>query len=271
MNNLYEIYLKCFPSLAISEERFDGLVKSDGVKTFEEDGGFALTDGSGVLLLCCLAEKRGRGIGSRLLAQCEEEIRSSGRTRATLGLGEGYLLFQGVPMTDADSFGFFERRGYIRDGETVDMEMPLSGFTHTLPPPEGVEFRYASAADREELMAAVAEVDEDWCMYFSGMSDEIFLAVCGGRIVGFCFAEKDMDVFGAVGGRRTGGVGCVGVVPSARSRGVGLAMVDAATEELKRVGCEASYIAYTHLEGWYAKLGYRTIMRFTGGHKSLAE
>ena len=62
---------------------------------------------------------------------------------------------------------------------------------------------------------------------------------------------------------KIGGVACVGTVPEYRKRGLGLKMVDMATVYLKTLNCDIAYIHYTHLEKWYKKLGYETVVRFS--------
>ena len=42
----------------------------------------------------------------------------------------------------------------------------------------------------------------------------------------------------------------------------GLRMVQLATEELKRMGYDLSYIHYTSVGHWYARLGYETVVRW---------
>ena len=39
---------------------------------------------------------------------------------------------------------------------------------------------------------------------------------------------------------------------------------DTATEMLKDEGYDISYIHYTHLENWYGRLGYKTVVRWNG-------
>lgn len=126
---------------------------------------------------------------------------------------------------------------------------------------EAVTFRYAKPEDFPELQSAVKAVDPDWVQFFTSKT-KAFLAVQEGKIVGFtildnpdrCILSREHNHFGAVG--------CVGVVPSARDRGIGLAMVARATEEIQKMGCTHCAIHYTYLEQWYQKLGYRTYQKY---------
>lgn len=55
---------------------------------------------------------------------------------------------------------------------------------------------------------------------------------------------------------KTGIIGCVGVDKSQRSRGVGLAMLCHAIEDMKRRGVEAVFIDSTNKVDWYGKVGF---------------
>lgn len=111
--------------------------------------------------------------------------------------------------------------------------------------------------DMEKLRQAVALVDKDWVAYFSN-DDAVYCAMDGDKVVSFCLLDK----FGEYRGLRIAGPGCVGTVPSARGQGIGLKMVQNATQILKEQGYDLSYIHYTHVGHWYAKLGYETIVRW---------
>ena len=162
--------------------------------------------------------------------------------------------------------GFFDK-AFIRnlDPEEVFDEqiLALSDFdVHELeiPIPEGITFGFFQG-DHEELLAAVQEVEEDWAQYFQ-KDDRVFCAFHEGKPVSFCLTdsmgEYDMD------GRhiRIAGPGCVGTVPAYRRKGIGLKMVQLATEALKREGYDYSYIHYTAVGHWYGRLGYKTILKW---------
>lgn len=112
--------------------------------------------------------------------------------------------------------------------------------------------------DLPSLRQAVALVDEDWVQYFS-QGDSVYCAMDGDKVISFCL----LDEFGEYQGLRIAGPGCVGTVPSARGQGIGLKMVQNATQILKEQGFDFSYIHYTHVGRWYARLGYQTILRWS--------
>lgn len=58
-------------------------------------------------------------------------------------------------------------------------------------------------------------------------------------------------------GEKSGQIGCVGVDPAARKKGVGLALVAHAALDLKRRGKEHVFIDWVALVNWYEKAGFR--------------
>ena len=130
-----------------------------------------------------------------------------------------------------------------------------------LPVPQNVTFGFYRG-DRAALLAAVAAVDADWPQFFSA-DEKVYCGFADGRIASFCVME-DMGVHEFAGrAARFGGPGCVGTLPAFRRRGIGLKMVCDVTALLRDAGCDYSYIHYTGVAPWYARLGYRTCLRWT--------
>ena len=158
--------------------------------------------------------------------------------------------------------GFFDQ-GYIREmpeGHVfTELVMDLRKERPAVPeyrPPEGITFgvyRGGIAALRE----AVAQVDDDWVQYFHE-NTPVYCAFDGEEIAAFCILSD----WGTHGGLRIGGPGCVGTVPAYRGKGIGLEMVRLATERQAADGFDISWIHYTHLEKWYSRLGYRTVLKW---------
>ena len=113
--------------------------------------------------------------------------------------------------------------------------------------------------DLEALHAAVREVDETWVEYFNENS-RAYCAFDGEKVVSFCL----VDGFGEYNGLKVGGPGCVGTIPSWRKQGIGLKMVQNATEILRQEGYDISHIHYTGVGPWYAHLGYEVVLRWNG-------
>ena len=93
--------------------------------------------------------------------------------------------------------------------------------------------------------------------YYDG-KHRVYCAFDGDRVASFCLLE-DM---GTYRGLRVAGPGCVGTLPEYRRRGIGLRMVQNATALLAAEGYDIGYIHYTGVGPWYARLGYRTVLRW---------
>ncbi len=116
--------------------------------------------------------------------------------------------------------------------------------------------------DRTELLKAVEQVESDWVEFFCG-EDRVLCAYLDGKVVSFCHV-RDMGTYNINGQTlKIGGPGCVGTLPEYRDKGIGLMMVKKATQILKEEGYDYSYIHYTYVAQWYAKLGYETVLKWT--------
>lgn len=157
---------------------------------------------------------------------------------------------------------FFEQEGirglppeYVFDEQVLDLQT-FDADSVQIKCPEHISFGMYSG-DIAALRCAVQEVDEDWVQYFHEGS-KVYCAYEGDKVVSFCI----LDGFGQYGSLRVGGPGCVGTVPAYRKQGIGLKMVQKATAILKDAGYDLSYIHYTHVGHWYARLGYKTVLRW---------
>ena len=160
--------------------------------------------------------------------------------------------------------GFFERP-YIRNmaPENVAEELVMDLHTFSvvdvaLTCPEHITFGMYDG-DMDALHAAVREVDETWVEYFVKGS-RIYCAFDAGKVVSFCL----VDDFGVYNGLKVGGPGCVGTVPSYRRQGIGLKMVQNATEILRKDAYDISHIHYTAVGPWYAHMGYQPVLKWNG-------
>lgn len=122
--------------------------------------------------------------------------------------------------------------------------------------PEGIAFGEYHGELRL-LREAVGEVDEDWVQYF-GKDTPVFCASDRNRVISFCILSD----WGRHQDLRIGGPGCVGTIPEYRGKGIGLELVRQATILLREKDFDLSWIHYTHLEHWYQKLGYQTVLKW---------
>lgn len=275
MNEFFDIYTRCFPEYPTTETQFGSLLRPGlaHAVTRRVNGklaGYALVHGGSIALLCVDGPCRGQGTGSALLAECEEYIRGQGGDQVILGSGSPHYILQGVP--EGPAVDFFEKRGYAAGWTSINMELGLDGFDRgslSIPPaPAGLTYRFAERTDLPALLAAVEAAEEGWKGIFADCSDPILLAELDGEIAGF-------EILTTVGGyfvkpgQRVGCVGCVGVVPERRERGIGMDMVAQGVQWLKDQGCTQIELRYTWLESWYGKLGFRTVSRQWMGEKKL--
>lgn len=274
MSEYYELYMKCFPDYPTDQETFQSVLRPEQAhiivqKADEKLVGFAMVHGNSIPILCVDEEYRNHGIGSTLLTKAERTISALGYQKAVLGCGPHYLL-QGVP--EGPSVDLFKRRGYTAEWTSINMELDLSEFDPdklSIPPaPEGLKYRFAEKSDLPALLKAVEAAESGWVSIFADCSDPILLAELDGKIAGF-------EILCTTGGyftrpaERVGSVGCVGVVPDMRQRGIGMDMVAKGVQWLGAQGCTQIELRYTWLESWYGKLGFKTVSRQWMGEKEL--
>ena len=114
--------------------------------------------------------------------------------------------------------------------------------------------------DISKLKQAVYEVNKDWVQYFGEFS-RVYCAFDQAEVVAFCILSE----MGTQDDLKIGGPGCVGTLPKYREKGIGLQMVRRATDLLKKEKYDISWIHYTHIENWYKKLGYETVLKWNSG------
>lgn len=149
---------------------------------------------------------------------------------------------------------------FCDNGTFAEMSLDLANYEEKTKPIPDVQFRFFKG-NIDEIKKAVGSVDEEWVQYFNSGSN-IFCGYRGSNIVSFCNIDVNADCILSKKGIRVGSIGCVGTVPQSRNNGIGLRMVDLATLYLKDSKCDKAYIHYTHIDKWYAKLGYQTFARF---------
>ncbi len=158
--------------------------------------------------------------------------------------------------------GFFEK-DYIRalpeehvfDEQVLDLHT-FRADTLPIDCPQHITYGFYQG-DLSELQAAVREVDDDWVQYFTS-TDDVYCAFDGDKVVSFCM----LDDCGEYEGMRIAAPGCVGTIPAYRKQGIGLKMVQKATAILQGQGYDLSWIHYTHVGHWYARLGYKTVLKW---------
>ena len=150
-------------------------------------------------------------------------------------------------------------KGRIFEEQTLFLE-DFSADALKIPVPEGIRFGFFEG-NFEELHRSVEVVSKNWVQYFNKL-EEIFCAYDGDKVVSFCLLDN-MGEHEHEGRKvKVGGPGCVGTIPAYRKQGIGLRMVQLGTQILKERGYDISYIHYTSVGPWYAKLGYETLLKW---------
>ncbi|MBR4112667.1 MAG: GNAT family N-acetyltransferase [Ruminiclostridium sp.] len=248
----YEIFRDVLSQLSVTEEQFRHITDIDNCTVFREEDGVALIKENRIVFIGVAEKSRGKGIGKKLLSQCENHAKKQGFDR--IG-ASGFIA--GIPHTGLD---FFKAMGYETGDTGVEMGMDISGFEPLLP---DTDITYDFLSGRyEELKKAVAYVDEEWVQYFDKDSN-VYCGFKNGEIACFCLVDFDAECILSDENSKVTSIGCVGTVPKFRRNGYGLKMVENATLISKEKGCNKGFIHQTHLESWYGKLGYKTVIKFS--------
>lgn len=275
IRELYGMYAASFPQLDCGYDKFYETF-SDVKVLVESNGfikGFCFVYENSVPLLCVRKEYVNTGIGSALLAQAERHIKSNGYSHVVLGEGEK-SIFQGVPLSsESCTADFFVKRGYSAEWVSEDLVHDITAFDINdyafLKKPENVEFRLFRESDgKENLLVTVGKIDTDWVRYYKNTDSPIMIAVKNNAIIGCEILDTDMTFSYSFDGK-TGGIGCVGIIPQERGNGTGLYMVACGILKLRESGVKYNYIGCTHLSRWYGKLGAKVYARFWMGGKIL--
>ena len=273
---IFELYLSCFPTYPVTKELFHTLLKPEKAHIIQKHiqgklVAFSLIHGSSISLLCVAEEYRKQGIGSLLLDESERYICESGANHIILGRGKHYLL-QGVPTNQEEVVQFFINRGYSSTWTSTNMRLDLKNFSANkldIPiAPENIEYRFAEAKDMPSLFDAIQDAKSAWKNVFETCTDPIYIALNGDKVIGF-------EVLSPAGGRfvadgeKVGCVGCVGVVVAEREKGIGRQMVVNGIEWLKSQGCTAIELRYVEIVNWYRKIGFQATQLQWMGEKEI--
>lgn len=257
--------------MKLSYKRFVDLLHTDKCVYFEsfdceELSAFAIVEDFAIRLICVTPSKQGQGIGTKLVSDIEEYARNKGYDKLLTG-GVTSHLFIGATL---ESWGFFEKLGFEAKGGCDEMLMHLNDFHIDQLKLHGSDIAEYGFYDggREELLTAVASVEEDWSQYF-GSEDLVYVAKVDGKIASFCIVETNAQNYLTDKYGKVGLPGCVGTVPEFRNKGIALEMVARVTDYLKNQGMDISFIYFTGVATWYEKIGYKTFLSERFGVKFL--
>jgi ribosomal protein S18 acetylase RimI-like enzyme len=227
-----------------------------------------------------------RGIGAALLARAEHYLRARGRDIITLG-GDPNHFLPGVPASEG-ALAFFRAAGYVFVGDAYDLRRTLSrpaamvgdGTPHA---EAGVAVGPLDPEDKAHLLAFLDEVFPGRWRYTvgrflrqGGSIGDIMGVVRAKQVVGFAqlFHPGSPRIGPSLNwtwgtGRRAGGIGPIGLAPSFRGRGLGLALLRHSVRHLAQLGVEEVVVDWTSLLEFYGRLGFSVWRHYRQGEKRM--
>jgi beta-N-acetylhexosaminidase len=250
---------------------------ADGLVAEAENGpvGLAAVDMAGSIPLILVDPAcQGRGIGAGLVAAALDALRAGGAPRVRAGSGGGGYIWPGVPRDLPGAVAFFTAQGWQHDGDTLDLVADLAGYRPPAAAADraasaGVSLARASRGDLAEVMAFEGATFPQWVRWFGAGHEGILVARDRrGTIAGTLLLKGPGadTVFAPMLGPAAGTIGCVGVAPSLRGRGIGTALVTRASQLLSQAGTRACHIGWAASEAFYRRAGYQPWRRYAMFH-----
>jgi GNAT superfamily N-acetyltransferase len=213
------------------------------------------------------SELRNRGVGSALIGAACGELRRRGHTEVSAA-GGGPYLWPGIPRDIPGAVEFLTSSGWRCHDEVYDLTRSLSDFETPRAVTErgreaGVVFGQATAPERDHVSTvALDHWYPGWDRYFAAAPPEN--VVVGrdrtGEVVAALIIERPGQAqrWEPMLGVNVTTIACVGTMRGYRDRGVGTALVAAASELLRNEpGGTTCHIGWTVLLDFYGRLGYR--------------
>ncbi|MCD6289110.1 MAG: GNAT family N-acetyltransferase [Anaerolineae bacterium] len=206
---------------------------------------------------------RRQGIASRLLEELEGRLRADGFTRLRLGNSAPSYFWPGLDVRYTPAYCFFERHGFHRIGEAIDMEVDLAARDWDTSQEEarlereGYTIRRLQPSDREAFSAWLQELWGPVWHYEALSSYEndpisTFVATHGGRIC--AFASYNVTMF-------ENGFGPMGTEPDLRGRGIGRVLFWRCMQDMKALGHRTADICWVGPIAFYARVADARIHR----------
>jgi ribosomal protein S18 acetylase RimI-like enzyme len=213
----------------------------------------------------------GQGIGSALLDQALERLRSLGRTSVALS---PYVPNYFTPGADAKAYArgieFLTKRGFEVIEQPISMRAELTGFR--IPAEiaeraaelreEGIDIRPATPADIVPVLDFIPRhFTWDWHREASGVFNDLFAG--DPRTVGMMVAMQDGGVLGYAE-HRGERFGPFGVHTGLRSRGIGRVLLALTLSEMLKKNYHAAWFLWTGDDAarLYSQVGFHEVRRF---------
>lgn len=233
---------------------------------------------------------QGRGYGTQLLQHCIAHLWNKTRVK-DIAIGSIFPRFwSGIPTDLSPKIpAFFSKNGFMETDKARDLYQPLIDFTSTSyqylldrASSAGFTFRPLKPSEFPECLSAQEE-NFSWvaayrALHKEGLDHEIYTAFdVDGKQVGWCLALSPGKSqvwngfaflpiagaeYGVSGEGKVGLICAVGTRKEMRGKGVGLAMLVKALEDMKGreggiKGCFVDWVGVA-LWDWYKKIGFET-------------
>lgn len=245
-----------------------------------------ITDGfAQIAVLAVESTHRNLGIGTALVSHARKTWESSEDFRSFSIGSFGPRFWPAVPLSFPSAISFFQHRGFHLDPSPPSRD--LFADIRTYKTPDRVEgdimkhklsFAPWSKDTYEECMAAQQRAfkGSGWVSAYKRLADggqhhEAMVAfdrdgkqvgwaiMCSpsGLVAGDFAFSTILGKEEGVDGKKVGVIACVGVDYTARGKGIGLALVSRAVEDMKRRGMEGVLVDWVLIRGFYEKLGFK--------------
>ncbi len=218
---------------------------------------------SGFLLILVDPDYQRRGLGRQLIAEIAVRQYSAGVQEIKIGsVGCGYL-WPGIPDDCSSARLLFESLGF-QTGSMYSLVLDTSKYSSRATWPDQVSIRPLEREEADKLMAMQVRCAFGWESDFErpisqGRHQDIIVAVTQGSILGALTirGSDQHHLWRRKLGDEMGEIDNVGVDKAYRHQGVGLGLVDYATQTMHRRGMTKILIGNTWLKDWYGRLGYQ--------------
>ncbi|DAA73912.1 TPA_exp: Beta-glucosidase [Trichophyton benhamiae CBS 112371] len=224
---------------------------------------------------------QGKGVGTALIEHARIYLRN-GYSTSSVTIGSSFPRFwPGVPMDISNQAQeFFIHRGFCPERRPTARDYTVDLLSYEAPKgvleraeKAGVTYAPWRKEQYEECMEKQRKLfgkDPVWMDAYEGLAqtgqyNQVMVATDSstGEQIGWTLMQElgigmtqELAMQPLVG-IKSGQIGCVGVVPEARNKGVGLALITHAALDLKRRGMEHVFVDWSNHVNWYERAGFK--------------
>lgn len=298
--NVHALWQEVFaPSWSINQERLSKVLNGPEPQHFvarinRRIVGFAATlqsskDGKKIGQLAALLvrpDMQRQGIGTALHATALAHLQTTGAS--VLQLGSIVPRFwPGIPTGLPEAIAFFKARGWESSETVYDLVQDLSNYQ--TPPSiiqrvekERITIAVTTSQNVTDALAFEAKEFPGWLALYERCADLgdyrgiLTAREEDGRVIGTLIMysqnshpERTDLIWQDILGENAGAIGAVGVDAQERGRGIGIALVAAASELQKQRAVQNCFIDWVTLTDFYARVGYTKWREYIYSQRSL--